>query len=436
MFLTVLLIIIYLAFISLGLPDSLLGSAWPSIYQEMNVPISYGGIISMIISGGTIVSSLFSSKIIKKLGTGWTTGISVLMTAIALLGFSVSNEYWMLCALAIPLGLGAGSVDAALNNFVALHYQARHMSWLHCFWGIGATTGPVIISFCLKDGGNWQSGYGVISLIQFCLVVCLLCSISLWKKVEGAGKGMEGKKGRLEKSKLKEDKINEKKIKENKINESKIKETKIPEGEAAKNETEEMVNPGILGMLKLKGAKQALVGFFCYCAMEATAGLWGSSYLVMEKGVSPEQAAKWIALFYFGITFGRFLSGFFTIKLSNRQMVRLGQGVAGLGVVFLLVPFGLTVQLLGLFLIGLGCAPIYPSMLHATPDNFGSRYSQGIMGIQMACAYVGTTFMPPLLGILAKHVSYKLFPFYLGLILLVMIAAVEGLNRKVGTKHG
>ncbi len=411
MLLTVLLIIIYLAFISLGLPDSLLGSAWPSIYKEMNVPISYGGIISMIISGGTIVSSLFSSKIIKKLGTGWTTGISVLMTAAALLGFSVSREYWMLCAVAIPLGLGAGSVDAALNNFVALHYEARHMSWLHCFWGIGATTGPVILSFCLKDGGNWQSGYGVISLIQFCLVACLLCSIFLWKKVEGTEKGTEGKK--------EQENGNEKK--ENKIEE---------------NGTEEKVNPGILGMLKLKGAKQALVGFFCYCAMEGTAGLWGSSYLVMEKGVSPEQAAKWIALFYFGITFGRFLSGFLTIKLSNRQMVRLGQGVAGLGVVLLLVPFGLTVQLLGLFFIGLGCAPIYPSMLHATPDNFGSRYSQGIMGIQMACAYVGTTFMPPLLGLLAKHVSYKLFPFYLGLILLVMIAAVEGLNRKVGAKHG
>lgn len=421
MFLTVLLIIIYLAFISLGLPDSLLGSAWPSIYQEMNVPISYGGIISMIISGGTIVSSLFSSKIIKKLGTGWTTGISVLMTAAALLGFSVSGEYWMLCVLAIPLGLGAGSVDAALNNFVALHYKARHMSWLHCFWGIGATTGPVIISLCLKDGGDWQSGYGVISLIQFCLVACLLCSISLWKKVEGTEKGTEEKKGQLEKSSIKQNEIKENEIKENKKEE---------------NETEEKVNPGILGMLKLKGAKQALVGFFCYCALEATTGLWGSSYLVMEKGVSPEQAAKWIALFYFGITFGRFLSGFLTIKLSNRQMVRLGQGVAGLGIVLLLLPFGLAVQLLGLFFIGLGCAPVYPSMLHATPDNFGSRYSQGIMGIQMACAYVGTTFMPPLLGLLAKHVSYKLFPFYLGLILLIMIGAVEGLNRKVGAKHG
>lgn len=397
MLLTVLLVIIYLAFISLGLPDSLLGSAWPSIYQEMNVPISYGGIISMIISGGTIVSSLFSGKIIKKLGTGWTTGISVLMTAVALWGFSVSREYWMLCLLSIPLGLGAGSVDAALNNFVALHYKARHMSWLHCFWGIGATTGPVIISLCLRDGGKWQSGYGVISLIQFCLVACLLCSISMWKKVEGTEQEKEQEK---------------------------------------EGAPEEKVNLGILGMLKLKGAKQALVGFFCYCALEASTGLWGSSYLVMEKGVSPEQAAKWISLFYFGITFGRFMSGFLTIKLSNKQMVRLGQGVVGLGIVSLLLPLGLAAQLLGLFFIGLGCAPIYPSMLHATPDNFGSRYSQGIMGIQMACAYVGSTFMPPLLGFLAKHMSYKLFPFYLGLILLVMIGGVEGLNRKVGTKHG
>lgn len=392
MVLTVLLIIIYLAFISLGLPDSLLGSAWPSIYQELNVPISYGGIISMIISGGTILSSLVSGKVIKRLGTGWTTAISVFMTAAALLGFAVSSSYWMLCFLAIPLGLGAGSVDAALNNFVALHYEARHMSWLHCFWGIGATIGPVIISACLKAGGSWQSGYGVISMLQFALVAVLFCSLPLWKKA-GETKGKEAK-------------------------------------EAEKTEG------GIGRLIGLKGAKAALVSCFFYCALEASAGLWGSSYLVMVQGVSAQKAAKWISLFYFGITFGRFLAGFLTMKLTNQQMVRLGQAVSALGVICLLIPFGVFVQVLGLFLLGLGCAPVYPCLLHETPDNFGSEASQGMMGLQMACAYVGTTFMPTLFGFLAKHISYRLFPFYLGLLLFGMICMVECLNRKVEKKHG
>lgn len=388
MFLTVLLIIIYVAFISLGLPDSLLGSAWPTIYEEMNVPISYGGIVSMIISGGTILSSLLSGKVIKKFGTGWITAISVLMTAVALLGFSVSNAYWMLCLMAIPLGLGAGSVDAALNNFVALHYEARHMSWLHCFWGIGATTGPVIVSACLKAGGDWQSGYGVISMLQFTLVFVLFVSLPLWKK---AGEKSE----------------------------------KEPEEKRVKTEN------GTFSLIKVKGAKAALISCFFYCALEASAGLWGSSYLVMVKGVLAVKAAKWISLFYFGITFGRFLSGFLTMKLSNKQMIRLGQLIGMIGVVCFFLPFGVYIQLAGLFFLGLGCAPIYPCLLHETPDNFGAEVSQGMMGLQMACAYVGTTFMPTLLGFLAKHVSYKLYPVYLGILLGGMICAVEFLNKKV-----
>lgn len=391
MFLTVLLIIIYVAFISLGLPDSLLGSSWPTIYEQMNVPISYGGIVSMVISGGTILSSLFSGKVIKKLGTGWTTAISVLMTAIALLGFSVSNSYWMLCLMAVPLGLGAGSVDAALNNFVALHYEARHMSWLHCFWGIGATTGPVIVSACLKAGGDWQTGYGVISLLQFALVFVLFCSLPLWKK---AGEKSED----------------------------------VREEKEAKKET------STLALIKIKGAKAALISCFFYCALEASAGLWGSSYLVMVKGVSVVKAAKWISLFYFGITFGRFLSGFLTMKLSNKQMVRLGQLIGMVGVACFFMPFGVYMQLAGLFFLGLGCAPIYPCLLHETPNNFGAEVSQGMMGLQMACAYVGTTFMPTLLGFLAKHVSYKLYPVYLGILLFGMICAVECLNKKVANR--
>lgn len=390
MVLTLLLIIIYLSFISLGLPDSLLGSAWPSMYLRMGVPVSYAGIVSMIIAGGTIIASFFSEKIIRRLGTGKVTVISVSMTAVALFGFSLSHNFFELCIWAIPLGLGAGSVDAALNNYVALHYKAKHMSWLHCFWGIGATTGPVIMSFFLQYGGRWNRGYLTIGIIQFCLVAVLFFSLPLWKKV-GEESAQVGEK---QKSSLK---LNE--------------------------------------LLKLPGAKPALVSFFSYCSLEATAGLWGSSYLVIAKGITAETAAKWISLFYFGITFGRFLSGFITMKLNQRQMIRLGQAILAGGVILLFLPFGNFVLLAGFFLIGLGCAPIYPSLLHETPVNFGSEHSQAIMGIQMACAYVGSTFMPPLFGLLAAYLNYTLFPVYLGIILLVMIAMVEALNKRVNVSE-
>jgi fucose permease len=386
MVLTLLLIIIYLSFISLGLPDSLLGSAWPSMYVRMGVPVSYAGIVSMIVAGGTIIASFFSEKIIRRLGTGKVTVISVSMTAVALFGVSVSRNFFELCIWAVPLGLGAGSVDAALNNYIALHYKAKHMSWLHCFWGIGATTGPVIMSYCLQYGGRWNQGYLTIGIIQFCLVAVLFLSLPLWKKVGEESAQLE----ETPKSSLK------------------------------------------LGeLLKLPGAKPALVSFFCYCSLEATAGLWGSSYLVIVKGIAAETAAKWISLFYFGITFGRFLSGFITMKLNQRQMIRLGQAILACGVMLLLLPFGSLLLLAGFFLIGLGCAPIYPSLLHETPVNFGSEHSQAIMGIQMACAYVGTTFMPLLFGMLAAHISYTLFPIYLGILLLLMIAMVEALHKKV-----
>lgn len=386
MILTLLLIIIYLSFISLGLPDSLLGSAWPSMYLRMGVPISYAGIISMIVAGGTIIASFFSEKIIRYLKTGKVTAISVLMTAVALFGFSISRNFIELCIWAVPLGLGAGSVDAALNNYVALHYKAKHMSWLHCFWGIGATTGPIIMSIFLQHGGAWNLGYLTISIIQFCLVAVLFISMPLWKKV---------------------------------VDESAL--------------TEEAERPSLkfAELLKLPGAKPALVSFFCYCSVESTAGLWGSSFLVIVKGITAETAARWISLFYFGITFGRFLSGFITLKLNQRQMVRMGQAILACGVMLLFLPLGNLVLITGFFLVGLGCAPIYPSLLHETPVNFGSEYSQAIMGIQMACAYVGTTFMPPLFGMIAANITYKLFPAYLGILLLMMIVMVESLNKKV-----
>lgn len=398
MVLTVLLLIIYFAFISLGLPDSLLGSAWPSMYQEMGVPISYAGIVSMITAGGTILSSLFSDKLIRKFGTGLITSISVLMTAGALVGFSFSNEFYLLCLFAIPLGLGAGSVDAALNNYVALHYKAKHMSWLHCFWGVGAMTGPIIMSRYLERGYFFQSGYRAVAIIQFILVAILFISLPLWKKGS-----------RLNSVEAENIEGIEKVIPEHKVINKK-------------------------DLLGLPGAKQVLIAFFCYCSIEATTGLWGSSYAVMTHGIQADTAARWASLFFFGITFGRFLSGFVTLKLNNRQMVRLGEVFITVGIILIMLPAGQVTSLLGFILTGVGCAPIYPSLLHETPENFGAEYSQSIMGVQMACAYVGSTFIPPIFGAVASKLGYSIMPYFTGFLLILMFVMTEMLNKRVDAK--
>jgi fucose permease len=394
MVLTVLLVIIYLAFISLGLPDSLLGSAWPSMYPNMGVPISYAGIVSMIIAGGTIVSSLFSDRVIRKFGTGLVTSISVLMTAIALLGFSVSREFYMLCIFAIPLGLGAGSVDTALNNFVALHYKSKHMSWLHCFWGVGAMTGPIIMSYFLERGYVFQTGYRTVAIIQFILVVILFVTLPLWKKTSSVNKA-ETDKVKFDRPEQ-EDKVISKKE-----------------------------------LLRLPGAKYALIAFFCYCSIESTTGLWGSSFAVITHSVQVETAAKWASLFFFGITFGRFLSGFITLKLNNRQMIYWGEALIAVGTIMIMLPFGQGTSLAGFILTGIGCAPVYPSLVHETPVNFGAKYSQSMIGVQMACAYVGSTFMPPLYGVLASQTGYWLMPFFNGSILVLMFIMLRMLNKRV-----
>jgi len=380
-----LLAIIYLSFISLGLPDSLLGSAWPSIYRQFHVPISYAGVISMIIALGTIISSLQSDRLTRKLGTGKVTAISVGMTALALFGFSVSGSFWMLCLWAVPYGLGAGSVDAALNNYVALHYASRHMSWLHCMWGVGATVGPYIMGFALSGGAGWHMGYWYIAMLQTVLTVVLIISLPLWKK---QSTGTEA---------------------ENVVGE------------------EALTLPQII---HIPGAKSVMGTFFCYCALEQTSGLWASSYLVLQKGVDVETAASFASLFFLGITAGRALSGFLTMRFSDVQMVRLGQGVAAVGVAALLLPLGDAASLAGLILIGLGCAPIYPSIIHATPDHFGAEKSQAVIGVQMASAYVGTCLMPPLFGLIANHSTAAWFPWYLLVILILMLLLHESLIRK------
>lgn len=386
-----LLAIIYLAFISLGLPDSLLGSAWPTMYIQFDVPISYAGIISMIIAGGTIISSLQSDRLTKWLGTGKVTAISVAATAVALFGFSFSHSFWALCLWAIPYGLGAGSVDASLNNYVALHYKSRHMSWLHCMWGVGATTGPYIMGIALSAGHGWNMGYRYIGIIQVILTSVLIFSLPLWK-------------GRTE-------------------------ETEVEELQTDPAENAKMVL-SVREILKISGAREVMLCFFCYCALEQTTGLWASSYLSLHKGIPAETAAAFASLFFIGIIVGRAISGFVTMKLNDIQMIRLGQGIIVAGIVAMILPGSNILAMAGLILIGLGCAPIYPCVIHSTPAHFGADKSQAIIGVQMAFAYIGTMLMPPLFGLIARGISVALLPFYLFVILVVMIIMHELLTKK------
>ena len=379
---SLLLPIIYVAFISLGLPDSLLGSAWPSMYPGLGVPVSYAGVIFMIISFGTIVSSLSSDRLTRALGTGKVTALSVGMTAAALFGFSVSTRFWMLCLWAVPYGLGAGSVDAALNNYVALHYKSRHMSWLHCMWGIGTMISPMVMGRVLAGGGPWTAGYRYIALFQVVLTAVLVFSLPLW---QGRTAGTEAAAPRA-----------------------------LRLGQ----------------VLRLPGAKEVMLCFFCYCALENTASLWASSYLTLVKGVAADTTALFASLFYIGITAGRAACGFLTLKFNDTQMIRMGQCLLAVGVLALLAPGPQALALGGLVLVGLGCAPIYPSLLHSTPDHFGADKSQAVIGIQMASAYVGNLAMPPLFGLLASSISPAVLPFYLLALLALMVFMHRQLVRK------
>lgn len=379
-----LLAVIYVSFISLGLPDSLLGAAWPSIYQGFGVPVSYSGVIFCIISVGTVISSLQSDRLTRKFGAGGVTAISVAMTAAALFGFSVSNSFLALCLWAIPYGLGAGSVDAALNNYVALHFASRHMSWLHCMWGIGASVGPYIMGAALTRDAGWHAGYRIIGIIQLVLTVMIVLSLPLWKTDENAEE-----------------------------------QATVPSKPLTLKQ-----------IFSIPGVKADLLTFFCYCSLEQTTSLWASSYLVLNKGITPETAASFASLFFIGITVGRALCGFLTLKLNDAQMVRMGLGFIAIGIVPLILPLGEAVTLVGLLLIGFGCAPIYPSIIHATPSHFGAENSQAIIGVQMASAYIGNCLMPPLFGVLANHTTIAILPYYLLAILILMGTMHETLQKR------
>lgn len=373
---SLLLALIYIAFISLGLPDSLLGSGWPVMHTELGVPISFMGIVSMVISGGTIVSSLLSDKLTKKLGTKIVTVSSVFLTVIALLGFSFSSKFWMLIVFAVPYGLGAGAIDAALNNYVALHYKAKHMSWLHCFWGVGTIISPFVMGYALSHS-TWNDGYRIVGFVQLAIAILLLVTLPVWK-----------------------------------VNKSSVEENRK--------------SIGILNTLKIKGVPFILIGFFAYCALEATAMHWASTYFVEVKKIATEKAATFASLFYIGITAGRFLSGFIMDKLGDRKMIIIGTSILICGIVTLLLPVkSYVIAIIAFIVIGLGCAPIYPCIIHSTPQNFGADNSGSIIGIQMASAYVGTTFIPPLFGLIGNAIGFSIMPIYLAIFLILMITMVE-----------
>jgi len=384
---SLLIVIIYIAFISLGLPDSLLGSAWPVMRTDMELPLSYAGIITIVIASGTVISSLLSDRLTKKLGAGLVTAISVAMTAAALFGFSVSGSLWMLLLFAIPYGLGAGAVDAALNNYVALHYSSRVMSWLHCFWGVGASISPYIMSFFLARGNNWSGGYRCVSFIQIALTVLLFATLPLWKENDTAA------------------------------------------------ETEKTEPIPLKKVLRIPNVAYIMLAFFGYCGIESTFGLWSASYLVEYRQVETETAAMFASFCYIGLTVGRFISGFFADKLGDRKMIRYGLIILAVGVVLIGLPgLPVAVCLTGFLIAGLGCAPIYPSIIHSTPANFGRENSQAVVGVQMASAYVGSTLLPPLFGLIANHINIGLYPLYIAVFITTTIVMTEKLNKAVKIK--
>lgn len=382
---TLLLALIYLAFISLGLPDSLLGSGWPAMEQDLGVPLSYAGLVAIVISAGTIVSSLLSDRVTRRFAAGRVTAVSVLVSALALLGFSLAGSFWPLLVLAVPFGLSAGAIDAALNNHVALHYSSRHMNWLHCFWGVGTVISPFIMSQALSSQHGWAGGYRTVAFIQLGIGAILVATLPLWR-------GQLAQTTELRTT---------------------ARALRLPE------------------ILRIRGVKSLLLAFFGYCAVEGTAILWSASYLAIERGVETATAARYASFFLLGITVGRFVAGFVADRLGDRTMIRLGLALMVVGIVAVWLPVpGTALALNGLVVVGLGCAPIYPAIIHSTPSNFGAENSQAVIGVQMAAAYTGSIAMPPAFGLIANHVDIGLFPpFMLVLTLLVTVMSERVVRR-------
>lgn len=381
---TFLLVMVYVAFISLGLPDSVLGAAWPIMQIDLNMGLAAAGPIQMVVSAGTVVSSLMSGKIINRFGTGRVMLVSVLMTALALLGFSIAPGYVWLFVFAIPLGLGGGAVDSGLNDFVARHFAARHMNWLHCFWGLGASVGPIILSGALNTEGGWRLGYTIIGCLQMLLVLALLLSQKTWRKVE-------------------------------------------------KKDAEDMAAKTGGKKRRPKGVALGLMSFFFYCGAESCMFLWTASFLVGSRGATAEQAAGWASLFLIGMTIGRLVSGLVADRIGGKNMIRIGQVGCAIGIALMFVP-NMYVAAAALFVLGVGCAPIYPMTIHETPRRFGEENSANMVGLQMACAYTGSTLVPPVLGMICGAMGTIALPVLQVIFLIAQVYCSETLNRRVANR--
>lgn len=378
---TLLLVIIYIAFIALGLPDSLLGSAWSVIRTDLGADMGAAGVIYFMSAISTVVSSFFSSRILHKFGTAKVTTVSILLTSIALFGYSAAPNIYIMLLSATLLGFGAGSVDAALSGFIAMHYEARHMSWLHSFWGIGAMTGPLVMSLFLKNNGNWRGGYTVVALILFAVVVILAVSFPIWK----------------------------------------IFESRLDSSASEKYMTNKMA-------IRLRGVKPAMAVMLLYTGAEATMGLWIATFLIECRGVSAEDAAAFSALFYIGIISGRIIAGFLTFKLSSLSLIKYGALVSAVGLaVIVIFPFA-PVSVAAVFLTGFGGAPIYPSIVQLTPARFGEKAAQSIVGLEMTSAYIGSSFLPMIIGFIGSRLGMWLVP----VILLALVVLMNVFARYIG----
>ncbi len=372
-----LLIVIYVAFIGLGLPDSLFGPAWPAIYQQFNIPVSFQAFVTMTTTICTILSSIFSSRVINKFGTRNVVVLSTLLTVLGLLGYYLSNSFWLLIISAIPLGIGAGAIDSALNNYVAIHYKRVHMNFLHCFYGIGVTLSPYIISMALSEDNNWKKGYLIAFFIQLGICLILVLSMPLWNKVE------------------------------NKNISSSFNTVSIPFFKMIR--TPIIVTAGLI--------------FFFYCGVELTTGHWSASFLVNAKNINPDQAAALVGLFYGGLALGRFVSGLVSSKLSSFKLVFTGELILLIASILFILPFSGYIYVgVALFLVGFGCGPIFPNMAAITPTYYGEKYSQSIMGIQMSLAYTSAITISPLFGIIGEKISFNIFPYYLLVLTIILVS--------------
>ncbi len=373
-----LLVVIYIAFIGLGVPDSLIGSAWPAIHTELDIPVEAVSVITFLISGCTVLSSMFSARILNKLGTAKVTAFSTALTAAALFGFSVAPSFWFMIPLAIFLGLGAGAIDSGLNNYVALHCKASHMNFLHCFYGVGVTLSPYLMSQALSDVG-WRGGYRYAFYVQTVITLLLIVSLPLWKKTASAEQAEE----------------------------------------------EKGVNLTLLQMAKKAEVRQVWLIMLATNAIEYACGVWGSTYLVAEKGFETEHGALALTIYYAGMSIGRFVSGLLSDKINTWKRIGIGAAILAPAIAIMLLPLPGAVTVVGLFFVGLGNGSIYPNMIHLTPHNFGKEVSQSIMGSQIAFAYIGVMLAPPMVSLISGVFGIKVYPVLLAVLYVIMVVALK-----------